>query len=335
MGVTGRRIVLTRRPSAREDFDCFEEVEGPVPDPGEGEVLIQCSSASVDPSMIPRLSVDTYAPRFTIGEPVQSRLVGRIVQSRCEDRAAGDWVLCTGSWQEFVVADGTATTPIDPSPGVPPEMWLGALGAPGLTAYTGLELMGLTAGETIWVSAAAGAVGSVAAQLAKARGAACVIGSASGPDKCRYLREQIGVDVAIDYRNGDLADELRALAPAGLDVYFDNVGGDHLEAALGAMRIGGRIAACGMISGYGAKGPASPRNISEVIIRRLRLQGFLVTDHDDLRASFENEARALLADGRLAAPMTAFSGPAAASRAMAALLGGAEKLGKVMITFEE
>ncbi len=329
--VTARELVLCRRPEGRIERQCFALVERELPAISPGQLLVRADCFSVDPSMIPRLSVDTYAPAFGLGVAVEARAVGQVVQSDTEGWTAGDWAVCWGGWGDYAVVDASAAIRIEPGDGLPPATWLHVLGVPGLTAYVGMvDIARIEPGDRVWVSAAAGAVGSVAAQLARARGAALVVGSAGGAEKARYLTETLGLDAAVDYRAGDLTGQLRAITPDGIDVYFDNVGGDHLEAALELLRAGGRAAICGMISGYGKPPEPGPRNLTQLIVKRLRLEGFLVLDHMHRMAAFQQEIRPLIESGTLRSEVTVFDGLESAPQALLSLLDGA-KLGKVLV----
>lgn len=329
--LTARELLLSRRPRGRIKPECFTLVERELPALRPGQLLIRADYFSVDPSMIPRLSADTYAPAFDLGVPVEARAVGQVLQSAADGWSEGDWAVCWGGWRDHTIVDAGEAARIEPRPGLPPHTWLHVLGAPGLTAFIGLvDVARMQPGDRVWVSAAAGAVGSVAAQLAKARGASLVIGSARGADKARYLTETLGLDAAIDYRAGHLAEQLRAAAPEGIDVYFDNVGGDHLEAAIGLMRPGGRAAICGMISGYGKPPQPGPTNLTQLIIKRLRLEGFLVLDHLNRRGAFEEGVLPLVENGTLHSEVTTFENLESAPRALLSLLDG-EKLGKVLV----
>jgi len=329
--VTARELLLSSRPRGRIEPGCFTLVERELPAPSPGQLLIRADCFSVDPSMIPRLSVETYAPAFELGAPIEARAVGQVVRSAADGWSEGDWAVCWGGWRDHAIVNAGEAIRIEPRAGLPPHLWLHVLGAPGLTAYIGLvDVAQLRPGDRVWVSAAAGAVGSVAAQLAKARGASLVIGSTGGADKARYLTGVLGLDAAVDYRAGHLGEQLRAAAPEGIDVYFDNVGGDHLEAAIGLLRTGGRAAICGMISGYGKPPQPGPSNLTQLIVKRLRLQGFLVLDHLNRRAAFEQEILPLVQDGTLHSEVTAFDGLDSAPRALLSLLDG-EKLGKALV----
>jgi NADPH-dependent curcumin reductase CurA len=329
--VTVRELVLARRPPGRIESDCFALVERELPALSPGQLLVRVDCFSVDPSMIPRLSVDTYAPAFGLGVAVEARAVGQVMRSTADGWAEGDWAACWGGWRDHAVVDAGEVTRIEPRDGLPPRTWLHVLGVPGLTAYVGLvDVAQVRPGDRVWVSAAAGAVGSVAAQLAKARGASLVIGSAGGAGKARYLTDTLGLDAAVDYRAGRLADRLRAVAPDGIDLYFDNVGGDHLEAAIDLLRPGGRAVICGMISGYGRPPGPGPGNLTQLIIKRLRLEGFLVLDHLHRRAAFEEEVLPLVEDGTLRSEVTMFDDLESAPQALLSLLDGA-KLGKALV----
>jgi NADPH-dependent curcumin reductase CurA len=329
--LTARELVLCRRPRGRIELECFSQAERELPALSPGQLLVRVDCFSVDPSMIPRLSVDTYAPAFDLGVAVEARAVGQVLQSAADGWSEGDWTVCWGGWRDYAIVEASAGSRIEPCDGLPPDTWLHVLGVPGLTAYVGMvDVARVQPGDRVWVSAAAGAVGSVAAQLAKARGAALVIGSAGGAEKARYLTGKLGLDAAVDYRAGDLAGQLRAVAPDGVDLYFDNVGGDHLEAALDLLSVGGRVAVCGMISGYGKPPQPAPGNLTQLIVKRLRLEGFLVLDHLYRRAAFEEEVRPLVESGTMRSEVTVFDGLESAPHALLSLLDGA-KVGKALV----
>lgn len=279
--------------------------------------------------MIPRLRAATYAPAFELHQAIEARAVGQVIDSRADGLEAGDWVVHGGGWRELAIVSARSARQVHPSAEVGPDAWLHALGASGLTAAIGIDVIArVRPDDVVWVSAAAGSVGLIAAQLARARGAR-VIGSAGGAEKALYLREHVKLDAVLDHRAGPIAGQLADAAPQGIDVYFDNVGGDHLEAALGQLNIGGRIAACGMISGYATAQPG-PKNIANVIVKRLRLEGFLVTDHLDRQPAVEAELRQLMTTKQLDVPVTAFDGIDQAPAALLSLLGGGN-LGKAIV----
>ncbi|MFO6454527.1 MULTISPECIES: NADP-dependent oxidoreductase [unclassified Aeromicrobium] len=331
MGVSSSRaVVLSRRPSAVDDLECFDLVDRPVRALADGEVLVRVTTISVDPSMIPRLVTATYAPAFEIGAPIESRAVGVVMESRSERIPAGATVLHWGGWQEFAVVHESTVDMLEVTDDLTADLWLHVLGAPGLTAYVGIDSVArVQPGDVVWVSAVTGAVGSVAAQLARARGAS-VIGSAGGAEKVDHATSILGVEHCLDYREGDLVEQLRRVAPDGIDVYFDNVGGTHLETALQVLRVGGRIVACGMISSYGQRDVRGVRHLDKVISSRLTIGGFLVADHLDKRPDFHAEARRMLGDGTLRYDIARFEGLSAAPSALASLRQG-NKLGKVLV----
>jgi NADPH-dependent curcumin reductase CurA len=309
----------------------FEVAEVELPEPGDGEVEVALSWLSVDPYMRGRMNdARSYVPPFALGAPLAGGGVGVVTASRVAEIPVGANVLGTFRWRERDVVDGRGLQVLSPEDG-PPELHLGALGMPGLTAWVGLFVIGRAVqGETVFVSAAAGAVGSVVCQLALAHGLE-VVASAGGERKRAWL-EELGVQRVVDYRaTADLDAAVAAAAPSGLDLYFDNVGGDHLRAALGAMRDHGRIVLCGAISQYNAEGPvAGPPNLALAIGRRLRLEGFIVSDHADQRRAFLAEATRLVAEGRLRTATTVKEGLERAPEALIGLFRG-ENLGKMLV----
>jgi NADPH-dependent curcumin reductase CurA len=271
-----REVVLARHPQGAPQESDFEIRDVPGRAPGDGEVSVRNAFVSVDPYMRGRMSgVRTYVDPYVLGEPVAGGAVGRVVESRYPALAEGDWVLSMLGWREQGVARGDTLHKLDPSL-APPSTALGVLGMPGLTAWFGLvEIGDVKEGETIYLSGAAGAVGSTAAQIAKLKGLR-VVGSAGSAEKVEWLRS-LGIE-AFDYRKTPAKE---ALAD-GIDVYFDNVGGEQLEAALTALRPYGRVIACGAISRYNDERPApGPRNLGFVVTKRLRIQGYIIADHWD------------------------------------------------------
>ncbi len=330
MPIHSREIRLAARPRGRPELSDFEVVETELSDPGDGELLIRNAYVSVDPYMRGRMNdVKSYVPPFQLGEPLDGGAVGRVIASRHERFAEGAWVVHGLGWREVSSSDGRGVRIVDPSP-APVSTTLGVLGMPGLTALVGIdEIGGVTSGETVFVSGAAGAVGSAAAQLARLRGAR-VIGSAGSPEKVAWL-EELGIDAAFDYRETTTRDALREHAPDGIDVYFDNVGGETLEAAIGAMRLHGRIVACGSISRYNAtEALPGPRNLFMVVTKRLRMQGFIVFDHSDRMPAFVAEVAPLVADGSFGYRETIVDGIENAPRAFIGLLEG-ENVGKMLV----
>jgi NADPH-dependent curcumin reductase CurA len=290
-----REWQLVRRPQGSPADDDFRLVEVDLPTPRADDVVVRNTWLSVDPYMRGRMDDrESYVAPFQLGAPMDGGAVGVVeeVGSDVRDLAVGDTVLHGHGWRERVVVQAQRVQKVDTAV-APAQSYLGVMGMPGLTAYVGLlEIARMQPGETVFVSAAAGAVGSLVGQIARLKGAAAVIGSAGGQQKCEWLVESLGFDAAIDYKavrdqGGSLRQALRDKAPGGIDVYFDNVGGEHLEAAIGCLRRHGRAAICGMISQYNATAPTpGPRNLALLVQNRLTLQGFLVGDHADVRPEF-------------------------------------------------
>ncbi|MET8090930.1 NADP-dependent oxidoreductase [Micromonospora sp. NPDC005220] len=327
---SNREIHLASRPEGWPTEDTFRLVETDVPTPGPGQIVVRNQFMSVDPYMRGRMNdVKSYVPPFALDAPLDGAAIGEVVASESADIAVGDTVLHGLGWREYALLDAAAARPVDPSI-APVSAYLSVLGMTGLTAYAGLlEVAAMKPGETVFVSAAAGAVGSLVGQIAKLKGAARVIGSAGSPAKVERLRA-LGFDAAFDYHDG-VRESLRAAAPDGVDVYFDNVGGDHLEAAISAMNLHGRVAICGMIGQYNAtEPPAAPRNLALVIGKRLTLRGFLVNDHNHLRADFVRDVAGWLRDGSLSYDETIVDGIENAPAAFLGLLRG-DNLGKMLV----
>ena len=294
-----REVHLVARPQGLPEESLFHVVEVPIPEPAHGQLLVRNAYFSVDPYMRPRMNdVRSYVPPFALGEPMTGGAVGRVVASRNERFREGDWVLHSLGWREWALSDGSGTGKIDPS-AAPVSTALGVLGMPGFTAYYGLfEIGSPQEGEEVFVSGAAGAVGSAAGQMAKVAGCR-VIGSAGSAEKLAWLRE-LGFDAVFDYHERPVREALAEAAPDGIDVYFDNVGGDHLEAAIGAMRTHGRIVACGSVSRYNDTAATSgPRNMFLCVTRRLLLQGYIISDHYDRFSEFHERAAGWVRDGTL------------------------------------
>jgi NADPH-dependent curcumin reductase CurA len=323
-----REIVLAARPQGAPQASDFEVREAKVPAPADGEVRVRNVYVSVDPYMRGRMTgVRTYVDPYQVGDVIDGAAVGRVVESRHDDLAEGDWVLSTLGWREEGVTGGDGVRKLGPEL-APPSTALGVLGMPGLTAWVGLVDVGrVQEGETIYVSGAAGAVGSTAVQIAKLKGLRA-IGSAGTPEKVEWLRS-LGVE-AFDYRETRLKD---ALAD-GIDVFFDNVGGDQLEGALNALRPFGRVIACGAISRYNDERPEpGPRNLALIVSKRLRVEGFIVIDHMTRYRDFLAEVGPWVADGRLAYRETVVDGIERAPEAFAGLFRG-DNVGKMLVRVE-
>src|SRR4051812_10597983 len=328
---TGREIRLASRPTGWPVPENFSLVEAEVPVPGDGQVLIRNQFISVDPYMRGRMNdVKSYVPPFQLGAPLEGGAVGEVVASNVEGVEPGAHVLHQLGWREHAIVGQSAFQPVDTNL-APPSAYLGVLGMPGLTAYVGLlDIAQLREGDVVFVSGAAGAVGSTVGQIAKQRGHR-VIGSAGSAEKVALLRDELGFDAAFNYRDGAVADLLAEAAPEGIDVYFDNVGGDHLEAAIGAMRPYGRAALCGAISMYNAtEPPPGPHNMMQIVGKRLTLRGYIISDHFDRMGDFAREVGGWLRDGRIHFRETVVEGLDQAPRAFIGLLRG-ENTGKMVV----
>ncbi|MEW2441758.1 NADP-dependent oxidoreductase [Micromonospora marina] len=331
MSGVNREIHLASRPEGWPTPENFRLVTIEVPTPGPGQVVVRNRFMSVDPYMRGRMNdVKSYVPPFALDAPLDGGAIGEVVAGEAGGVKPGDTVLHGLGWREYALVDAKGVRTVDPGL-APVTAYLGVLGMTGLTAYAGLlDVAAMKPGETVFVSGAAGAVGSMVGQIAKLRGAGRVIGSAGSAAKVERLTA-LGFDAAFDYHDGPVYKQLRAAAPDGVDVYFDNVGGDHLEAAIGAMNLHGRAAICGMISQYNATEPqAAPRNLALVIGKRLTLRGFLVGDHGHLRDQFVQEMAGWLREGRLSYDETIVDGIEQAPEAFLGLLRG-ENLGKMLV----
>ncbi|GAA4449124.1 NADP-dependent oxidoreductase [Phytohabitans houttuyneae] len=326
-----REIHLASRPTGWPAPENFRLVEVALPPLEAGQVLVRNQVMSVDPYMRGRMNdVKSYVPPFQLDAALDGAAVGEVIASESPDRSVGDIVVHNSGWRDLAVLPAGRTRVLDTS-AVPATAYLGPLGGTGLTAYVGLvEIAPMKAGETVFVSGAAGAVGSIAGQIAKLRGAARVVGSAGSPSKVDYLRG-LGFDAAFDYHDGPVRDRLREAAPEGIDVYFDNVGGDHLEAAIGALHTHGRVALCGAIGQYNATEPTpAPRNLALAIGKQLTLRGFIVTSYGHLAPAFHADMTRWLAEGRVRYDETFVDGLENAPDAFLGLLRGAN-LGKMLV----
>lgn len=302
---TNRQWRLRERPVGMVKETDFELAEEPVPALEDGQILVKTLTIAFEPAMRGWLDdVKSYVPPVAIGEVMRSGVVGQIVESRNDAWPEGTLVSGMLGWQEYAVTDGKggplsgfARVP----DGVEPRHMLSVLGSTGLTAYFGMhEIHPVKQGDNVLVSGAAGATGSVAAQIAKIRGAAKVVGIAGGPEKCAWLTEQAGLDAAIDYKGENVLKRIREEFPKGVDLYFENVGGEILDAALLGMAEFGRITMCGGISGYNEKElPPGPRNIMQIVIKRLSVRGFILIDHYAKAGQAIGDLAGWLADGRL------------------------------------
>ena len=330
MPEVSREVHLVARPSGVPRESDFEIAEVEVPEPEAGQILVRNAYVSVDPYMRPRMNdVRSYVPPFVLGEPLTGGAVGRVVRSKSTELAEGAWVLHGLGWREWALSDGSGMRRLDPD-AAPVSTALGVLGMPGFTAYHGLFAIGRPeAGEVVFVSGAAGAVGSAAGQMARIAGCT-VVGSAGSAEKLEWLRE-LGFDAVFDYRETSARDALRELAPDGIDIYFDNVGGNQLEAAIGALRTHGRVVACGSVSRYNdLESAPGPRNMFLVVTRRLTIQGYIITDHYGAFGEFLPRAGEWVREGRLRYRETVVEGIENAPGAFVGLLAG-ENVGKMLV----
>ncbi len=324
-----RQVVLASRPLGAVEESCFRLVEGEAPALRDGQVATRVRWLSLDPYMRGRLDDRrSYAAPQPIGEVMIGGTVGEVIESRSPEYVPGDWVVATGGWQEIHVADAASLRKIDTS-AIPASAYLGCLGMPGVTAWYGLTRIGKArAGETVVVSAAAGAVGSVVGQLAKIIGCRAV-GIAGGKAKCEHVVRDLGLDACADYKAGSLREELEAATPQGVDVIFENVGGKVLEASLARVNAFGRVAVCGLIAGYGGEDIAL-RNVRSILTQRLLVQGFIVSEHMEVWPEALKDLAGHVSAGRIKYRETIAEGLEAAPRAFIGMLRG-ENLGKQLV----
>lgn len=329
---TPREVRLVSRPIGWPTETDFEVAESNLPEVGEGQVRVRNVVMSVDPYMRGRMSdAPSYAAPFELGQPMDGAAVGVVEESRASGVKVGDHVLHGAGWREVAVINGAAARVVDTEL-APASAYLGVLGMTGLTAYAGLtRIADIQPGDVVFVSGAAGAVGSSVGQIAKALGASRVIGSAGTDEKVAHIVDDLGFDAAFNYKDGPVWDQLRESAPDGIDVYFDNVGGDHLEAAIGSLRQGGRVAICGAISVYNNTEPApGPRNLARLIQTRATITGFLVGDHGDLASEYAERAAQWLDSGQLTSRETFRDGIGEAIDAFLGVLRG-DNTGKMVV----
>jgi len=333
MADTYRRILLASRPQGLvDDSTLTVDDSAEVPEPGEGQALVAVRHLSIDPTI--RTWMDDapgYLPPIALGDVVRSGGLGEVVASRTDALAVGDTVFGMLGWQEYALVEGADTTLAVVPPGLEPAVVLGVLGVTGMTAYFGIHDIGRVAeGDTVVVSGAAGATGSVAGQLARIAGAATVVGIAGSADKCAWLVDELGFDHAIDYREEDVAARLRATCPGGIDVYFDNVGGEILDAALANLAMRGRVVLCGAISQYNEDHPAGPRNYLQLIVKRARMEGFLILDYLDRFPEAQLEMAGWVMEGRIHHREHVVEGLERAGEALNLLFSGGNT-GKVVV----
>ena len=325
-----RQVLLKRRPNGMPVPDDFAIVEGPLVEPGDGQVLLKGIYLSLDPYMRGRISGQrSYAAPTKIGDVIEGRVVGQVMRSRHPSFREGDFAFGGYGWQTHSVVHGDALTKLDPAQ-APLSTSLGILGMPGLTAYVGLKTIGQPkAGETVVISAASGAVGAVAGQLAKRNGCH-VVGIAGGTDKCRYVIEELGFDGCVDHRRADLGAALEAACSKGVDVYFENVGGDVQRAVYPLLNDFGRMIMCGMIAEYNDVTPRPGLSLVAAVRKRLKIQGFIVSDHAALRSEYLEMAAPLVRSGQLKYREDIVEGIDNAPAAFIGLLQG-KNFGKLII----
>jgi NADPH-dependent curcumin reductase CurA len=334
MPTKNRQIVLVSRPSGEPTPDNFQLVETEVPSPGPGQMLLRSIYLSLDPYMRGRMNAGkSYARPVDVGEVMEGRAVGEVVESQRPDYAPGDIVFAPIGWQEYLLSDGTGARRIDPS--IRPISYaLGLLGMPGLTAYTGLLNIGQPrAGETLVVAAASGAVGSVVGQIGKTQGCR-VVGIAGGEPKCRFVKEELGFD-CLDHRQGDLAERLKAACPSGIDVYFELVGGPVSEAVLPLLNDFARVPVCGLIAHYNTSEPPPgpdrlPLLMRDTLIKRLTFRGFIVSDFQSQYGQFLADMDRWIREGKMKYREDITTGLENAPRELIGLLRG-ENFGKKLI----
>jgi NADPH-dependent curcumin reductase len=325
-----RRVVLASRPTGWVSEANFRLESAPVPKPGEGEVLVKNLWLSLDPYMRGRMNdTKSYAAKQELGEVMIGGTAGHVVESRNPRFKAGDKVVGMFGWQQYGCSDGAGLNKVDDGR-VPLSAFLGVLGMPGVTAWVGLlDICQPKAGETVVVSAASGAVGSVVGQIAKLKGC-CAVGIAGGKSKCDYVVNELGFDACVDYKAGRLDDDLKTAAPKGVDCYFENVGGEILDAVLRRMNPFSRIAVCGLISQYNVTEPYGVKAFQSILVNRIKLQGFIVSDRAELWTRALPELAGWVADGKIKYRETVAHGLENAPRAFVGLLKG-ENLGKQLV----
>ena len=333
MSKENRRFLLAERPTGPVDENTYDLVREPVPEIGEGEALVKVKSISIDPTNRMWIGEEpTYLPPVAIGEVMRALGLGEVVESNNDNYPVGALVNGLTGWQDYVVvSDSMPLMVVPPEIQAEPAQLLGTLGMTGCTAYFGmLEIGEPKEGETVVVSAAAGAVGSVAGQLAKNKGAR-VVGIAGGPEKCAWLVDELGFDAAVDYKADDWRDQLKAATPDGIDVNFENVGGEIMEAVMARLNFRARMVLCGLISGYNeTEPPPGPRTFGNLLINRVTLQGFIILDYYPRFGEAIRELAGMVADGSLRSEQTVVEGFEELPNALNMLFAG-ENTGKLVV----
>jgi NADPH-dependent curcumin reductase CurA len=339
MGISGRQINLRRVPQGVPVAEDVEIVEVDLPAPDDGQLLVENHWLSIEPAVRIRMGGSASSipklPNYAIGSPLEGAAIGQVLESRAQGFAEGDLVVHAHGWREYGLLNpenpAHRVHRIPSGEMVPEEAYLGLLSLQGFTAYAGLfHVANLKEGDVVWVSAAAGAVGNLVAQIAKLNGNK-VIASAGSAEKIAFLKSEIGVDEAFNYHDGDLVELLENAAPEGIDVYFDNVGGKHLEAALEVLRPGGRVALCGLISTYNETAPVpGPTNMFSMIAKNLTIKGFLAVQYAEHLESYREQARRWIAEDRIKYPETVVHGLDSAPAALVDVLTG-RNTGKMLV----
>ena len=333
MTETYRRILLAARPSGLVDADTLRiDDTAAVPEPAEGQALVRVGHLSIDPTI--RTWMDDapgYLPPIGIGDVVRSGGIGEVVASRSDALAVGDTVFGMLGWQEYALVDGADGSMTVVPPGLDPAVVLGVLGVTGITAYFGITDIGRPQpGATVVVSGAAGATGSVTGQIARIEGAARVVGIAGSAEKCAWLVDELGFDHALNYRDEDVGARLRETCPDGIDVYFDNVGGTILDACLANLAMRARVVLCGAISQYNEDRPVGPRNYLQLIVKRARMEGFLILDYLDRFPEAQMRMAGWVMEGRIQHREHVVDGLEHAGEALNLLFSGGNT-GKVVV----
>jgi NADPH-dependent curcumin reductase CurA len=332
MTEVNRQLRLARRPEGLVDASCFDLVTAPVPEPtADGDVVVRNLLLSCDPTQRGWMARDTYMPAVGIGDVMRGGASGRVVASRNPNFAPGDLVTGLFGWQDYALLRGSDPAPTKLPPGVPLELAMGVLGATGLTAYFGLLEVGKPkSGEIVVVSGAAGATGSVAGQIARIQGCRA-IGIAGGKEKCDWLQQEARFDAVIDYKREDVGERLRELCPKGIDVFFDNVGGDLLDAALARLALRGRVVLCGAIATYNDAEPRpGPKNYMNLVVKRGRMEGFLILDYLARATEASMQLWQWVQEGRIAHRVDVVRGLENAPAALRRLFTG-QNIGKQLV----
>jgi len=330
---TSTQWQLVARPHGEPTTDDVREVEVELPALAAGEVRVANEFLSVDPYMRGRMNdVKSYVPPFALGETMTGGAIGRVVESASDDLPVGTVVQHDLGWRDVAQGASSSFRAVEPAPGVELSAYLGVLGLTGLTAYVGLtEIAGIREGDVVFVSGAAGAVGTMVGQIARLKGASRVVGSAGSAEKVELLTSKYGFDAAFNYKDGDVAELLAEAAPDGIDLYFDNVGGDHLSAALASFKDGGRAALCGSIAGYNATGaPVGITGTTNIVTRGLMLKGFTLGNYRHVAPAFQAEMGPWLAAGEVVHDETVVEGIHSAFDAFTGLMRG-ENVGKMVV----